>query len=253
MKPDLIIRQNTNSTEVRVIGMAAILRDIACASVDITNLNKHKTQLVAGMALPVGSVEFVREAMRIAGFPEPANMSYPDSLRDLLYREVLIRKAGEVIGSWFVKPLTTKAFTGFVFDTMQNPDSLDEHDREQHAAFMAMGADAQVWVSEPVRWLSEHRFYVANGEVIGSARYDPDGEDDAPSPRQDVIQNAVARLRDATRKDLTCALDFGVLSTGETALVEVNDAFALGLYGRSIEPRIYLDMLARRWAQIAGA
>jgi hypothetical protein len=39
----------------------------------------------------------------------------------------------------------------------------------------------------------------------------------------------------------------GVLSTGETAIVEVNDFWAIGLYDRALNPRVYLDLLQRRW------
>lgn len=44
------------------------------------------------------------------------------------------------------------------------------------------------------------------------------------------------------------AIDFGVLSTGETALVEMNDGFAVGAY--SIDAANYTDTIAPRWVQL---
>jgi len=45
-------------------------------------------------------------------------------------------------------------------------------------------------------------------------------------------------------------LDVGRLSTGGTALVETNDAWAIGLYGKALTPRVYLDFLGKRWKSI---
>lgn len=48
------------------------------------------------------------------------------------------------------------------------------------------------------------------------------------------------------------AIDFGVLTTGATALVEANDGYALGAY--AIAADAYADLLLRRWQELlAGA
>lgn len=47
------------------------------------------------------------------------------------------------------------------------------------------------------------------------------------------------------------SLDIGVLEPGETALIECNDAWALGYYRGTLSHRDYIDMLWRRWDQIA--
>jgi ATP-grasp domain, R2K clade family 2 len=44
------------------------------------------------------------------------------------------------------------------------------------------------------------------------------------------------------------AIDFGVLSTGETALVEMNDGFALGAY--AIDSQDYTDLICARWTEL---
>jgi hypothetical protein len=44
------------------------------------------------------------------------------------------------------------------------------------------------------------------------------------------------------------SLDFGVLRTGETCLVEVNDAYALGHYG--LQSVLYARMIDARWEEL---
>lgn len=47
------------------------------------------------------------------------------------------------------------------------------------------------------------------------------------------------------------SLDVGVLDTGETALIECNDAWALGYYKGSLAHKDYIRMLWMRWEQLA--
>lgn len=206
-------------------------------------LSQDVDDLAAGAAVPVGSVEFVREAMKLAGISEPDNLSYPVQLQKYLAGSVRQLRAGSVLGRHFVKPLRTKLFTGFVFDSMQDPAELGEHDREQHAAFMALPPDEMVWVAEPVSFAGEWRYYVRDGRVIGRGRYDPGGADDVGEPRAAVVERVLADLP----FEHPCALDFGVLDDGRTVLVEVNDAWAIGLYAEAMPAAEYLDYLLDRW------
>lgn len=199
-----------------------------------------------GECLPVGSVEFLRCAMQIARIREPQNMSYPEGAQRFLGRTIRKLIAGQVVGKWFVKPLATKAFTGFVFDSMTGHLAYCQSLRASHLAFLAMPADTLVWVSEPVDFQSEWRFYVQQGKVIGSARYDPTGADDAPVPDQRIVLDCI----EAVGFDTPFAADFGVLQCGSTVLVEVNDAWSLGLYGKALEPLAYLQFLHARWQSL---
>src|SRR3546814_7795613 len=82
---------------------------------------------------------------------------------------------------------------------------------------------------------------------LGWARYDPDGADDAPLPDAHDVQQMIRdhhkgeALQERTH---LCAysLDVGVLDSGQTALVEVNDAWALGLYRGMSDIAGYLKM-----------
>lgn len=240
------------------VSAAAMLLDLPVHKASISQLRDPgpgaglptavAADLQEGRLLPVGSVEFVRAAMAIAGITEPDNLSYPKPLRHLLKRDLFQLAAGQVVGTWFVKPMRTKTFTGFVFDTMADPITLCEHDQEQHAAFLGMGAAETVWVSEPVTFLSEWRYYVHQDRVLGCARYDPEGSDGAPHPDAAILAESVRAMREIGVA--ACAIDLGVLDSGETALVEVNDAWALGLCGRALAPSQYLTMLRDRWVQM---
>lgn len=63
--------------------------------------------------------------MQLADIKEPSNITYPSVLRHFLKRNVEQRRAGSIFHA-FVKPIETKTFTGFVFDAMQDPHTLDD-------------------------------------------------------------------------------------------------------------------------------
>jgi hypothetical protein len=157
--------------------------------------------------------------------------------------------AGYVLGHWFIKPTTTKAFTGFVVDTLGNPEHLDGHDRIQYQAFLALPPEEPVWVAEPVSWLSEYRYYVIDGQVRGDGRYDA-APDDMPIPNRELVAEMASLVAREPNAPAAFSLDVGVLSSGETALIECNDAWALGLYKGSIARADYIELLWRRWEQL---
>lgn len=156
-----------------------------------------------------------------------------------------------MIGRRFVKPVATKAFTGFVFDTLGDPTALGEHDRAQCEAFLGLDPAAPVWVSEPVTWRSEVRFYVLDGKIVGEGHYD-EGPDDALLPERSAVGEMVRQVCSSQNAPVAFALDAGVLECGATALVELNDAWALGYYSGTLTARQYLQMLWRRWRQMAS-
>src|SRR3546814_4145004 len=74
-----LIFQIPGSFETRALQTLAYQRDIETFRASLENLPLYADHLRAG-ALPVGSVEFVREAMRLADIIEPEVMTYPDAL-----------------------------------------------------------------------------------------------------------------------------------------------------------------------------
>ncbi len=240
-----LILQNLSSAELRAVRHAVRVGDgIHEQLVSLEGLPAHKEALQRG-AMPVGSVEFVHAALLLIGRPIPPGLSYAPGARDFLSRDVKLCRVSDVQARRFVKPQETKLFTGFVYDPASAPDASCEH-YEDWAVLMRLHEDTFVWSSEVVEWQCEWRYYVQDGEVIGSARYDPLGEEDAPLPDQNIVSDCIAAL------DLRhpYALDMGVLASGKTALVEVNGAYSIGLYGRALEPMVYLNFLHKAWVYL---
>lgn len=229
--------------------------DLPQALCDVEDLPAYAPALKAGSAVPHGSVEFVRAALACAGCAEPVNLSYPAALQAWLGREVRagLRSDIERLGRpVFVKPQRTKAFTGFVLPASEARATLSAHDAEQWAVLQDLAPQTPLWFSEPVELLCEWRFYVCEGVLLGAARYDPDGADDAPAPDARVVQAAVDAFKD--QAPVAYALDFAVSpapdGTLRSILVEANDAWALGLYGRALSPSQYWRMVQLRWHQL---
>jgi len=196
--------------------------------------------------LPVGSVEFVRAAARRLGVSLPDFEAYPQALRRFLHRAVrpgILNDAQSTRSVLFVRPMRAiKAFTGFV--STDPPLSLMDPRLE--------GADptTAVWFCTPVSWLCEWRYYIVDNQVLGAGRYDPEGADDAPDPDPQQVQAMVAAFGPCAPAGY--ALDVGVLSTGQTALIEVNDGWALGHYKGTCSPADYLRLLQARWEELCG-
>ena len=55
-------------------------------------------------------------------------------------------------------------------------------------------------------------------------------------------------VKDFENSPKAYCLDAGVLSTGETALIEVNDAFSVGIY--NMPKNVYAELLITRWNEL---
>jgi hypothetical protein len=102
-----------------------------------------------------------------------------------------------------------------------------------------------VWCSEVLDFVSEYRVFVVGGNVVGVRHYDGDA---ARSPDASAIAEMVEAMAEGLPAG--CAIDVGVLSTGRTALIEVNDGFSLGRYGLGVDA--YTDLLLARSRELAG-
>lgn len=240
-----VFEDGSSSYEVNKIFQASLTYDIPCLKRQLADLHLHRDLLRT--YLPVGTVEFVQEAMRLLNcVPAPWNC-YPDVLRPFLHREVSRTTKGalDLSADVFVKPAEhLKAFTGFL---LQSPS-------EERHAFDLLPDSTPVWTAEKVQFLSEYRYYVWD-EGFMRGRYD-DGADDAPEPDERLVGEMATDLSDEFRYQANdalsqpFALDVGVLATGQTALVEVNDAWAIGLYENALSPSEYYRFLLKRWDSI---
>lgn len=201
-------------------------------------LDLDRTCLVAG------EVDSISGALKQLEIDQPTTDSYPDSLKPFLHRRIWKSTVGNLqqgffngtMAPVFAKPhLREKRFTGRVFS--------------EPGDFFFLGGVSKrepVICAEVVEWISEFRVYVVNSEIRAIAHYVGDAE---AAPDRQILEQAVTLLDQAGQSVAGYALDFGVLSSGETALVERNDGFALGAY-EGLEAKDYADLVIARWTEL---
>lgn len=265
----MLVLQAETSPEVRTALLVATMRGTPVRRVSLKDLQcdlNVRASLAAhlGEILPVGTVEFVRTVMGIRGVPEPDGMGY-GPIGDFLRREIregVLYELQAAEGPVFVKPVATKTFSGFVYDPRRGAKHT-EYQLEQLKAIASLKTSTRVWLSEVVEFACEWRYYVdAAGHILAKARYDADGDDDAPEPTVEVVQSAIdstVTYLEARGNAHPFAIDVGVLANGRTAVVELSDAWALGLYGHARTPGAtdwkaedYVDFLLQRWRSIVA-
>lgn len=187
-----------------------------------------------------GEIPVMLMAMRSLGI-EYSHDDYPIPLRGFLHRRIWNSTLGsiqsKVFNGYMEKPIfikpadKLKKFTGFILN------GTDDW-------FMANGAGANTAItcSDPVKWITEYRIPVVKGQVLDMCHYDGD-----PCVKPDTVTVAemVAAWNNSPR---AYCLDVGVLDTGETALIEVNDAFSCGSY--SMTKETYAVLLTTRWEEL---
>lgn len=195
----------------------------------------------------MGEIPVMLSAMKQLGIKYHYN-DYPESLQKYLHRKVWTSTMKEVrqrlyddldgeleLGlGWFIKPKDKlKRFTGFVCSIIDDLQFVN-----------GAGNQTKLWCSEPVIFISEYRCPVINGKVMGM--YAAPGKD-GKLPDRIVVEQMAKDFVDAPS---AYALDVGVLHTGETALIEVNDGFSLGRYG--IPADVYTQLLQTRWSELCS-
>jgi hypothetical protein len=135
----------------------------------------------------------------------------------------------------FIKPLNTiKAFTGFVATNEINMRVFSE------------GYEGWVCYQDVIELVSEYRMYISNHKILGMKHYSGDC---LQFPNRNVIEQCFNRSKQLIDYH-SYTLDFGVLDTGETVLIEINDGFAIGNYG--LEALKYYLFCRNRWLQLTG-
>lgn len=188
---------------------------------------------------PVGSVEFVKSLAKRQHIQLPTAMSYPTCLLNEKFmarqiREGVMSEAGE---DEFIKPrFRVQKFTGSINRLLYEYEGCPTNER--------------VWISSPVSFVSEWRIYVIQGREAGRARYDANETDDQPLD-EEFIRLAIDTMT-CSGAPIGYALDVGLLDNGRTAVVEVNDGWALGYYKGTCSQEDYTDLLWKRWQEIVA-
>ncbi|QDV48834.1 ATP-grasp domain-containing protein [Gimesia fumaroli] len=190
-----------------------------------------------------GGVGTIREAIKRANRSLPDLQELPDCLEPWIGRKHWTSTLDEVRQPFekevptqpvHVKPLHEhKRFTGTVFKEF----------RDLIPSATVDGA-TEVLVQEVVEFVSEWRAYLFRGRIKTVANYQGDPLA-FPDPAR--MQAALDAFENCP---IACSMDWGITSTGETLLVEVNDCYALGNYG--VDMYIYTAMIEARWREIMG-
>ncbi len=191
--------------------------------------------------LVVGGSGAVRHALALLGVKTPAIDDLPEPLAGFRGRRVWDSTWGAICEAYpesgpavFVKPRRDpKAFAARRVAAFRDLIPLSH-----------VPAETAVLVSEVVEFVSEWRFYVLRGRVVGAGWY---SGNPLTFPDSKVVADAVKAWPDGPAG---YGIDFGVVADGRTLLVEVNEGFSLGCLG--LRPRLYSQILEARWVELVG-
>lgn len=211
----------------------------SCSFDKISELETHDEHIL----VPVGSVEFVKKfCSHFNIFLPLESLSYCEPIRPYLRREIKRTTLGEADSSEFVKPIEVKTFTGAVKNTLRSLNPL-----------------IKVWSCPVVPFESEFRVYiqdyVSGPKVVGWTRYD-DLECINPDPPIEWVKEIAQSVHNSIGPS-AYSIDIGWRpDIQKYDVVELNDAWALGLYRNSDKQSSppsnedYAEMLISRWRQI---
>lgn len=191
----------------------------------------------------IGGIGFVRKAIEILGCQAPETIDVPDCLSIFARRKIWHTTLNDIHvneDKWpvFIKPkVDHKIFTGHVVKTFLDLLKTSHLPREM-----------PVLASEVVKWKSEYRCFVLDGELLDARRY-TGSVDWYPNVEQvrKMIKLATPTMPVAYSIDVGAMLD-SQDRMWDTALIEVNDGFSLGTYGLS--PPLQVKMLLARWKEM---
>lgn len=166
--------------------------------------------------IPLGTVKWVENFIsKEKSIPD----YYPDFLKKYLFRNVWKTDKWPMEKGIFIKPADKhKRFNGFV--------TFGGYRKKKKGPF---------WCSDKVNFVNEWRYYVSNGKILIGEWYSGDEVNTPDAPKLNIeIPN-----------DYCGALDFGILTTGELALVEANSPYACGWYGKN--HKLYFEWIVAGW------
>lgn len=197
---------------------------------DLNTLFKHRP---SKNDVLIGSVEVTTKFFEYLEVDVPSYLGYPEELKSYLLRDIKTCKYSELSDSYpyFVKPKDgVKLFTGSLVANSTQRSYLEEY------------SDIDFLVSDPIDFVSEWRCFVHKGELKGIQYYLGDY---CNYPNTDKIKEMISKYKESP---VSYTLDVGVVKSGETALVEVNDMWAIGSYG--FDAKTYVRMSIDRFMEI---
>lgn len=231
------------SPEGRLIYQHAIMENLKTRFFHVEGAGEVVALNITPADLVVGSVEVVSAVFQSLGVSVPEPDYYPACLRELLGRKVEKTTWGKareqaLSGPVFIKSHAWKLLAGRVYGPVDASGMMQE---------ISLPEAAPVWISEVVRWRSEHRVYVVHDRIVAACQYGEHPDDEEGLDLGVVRQAVDAMARHQPRK--AYAFDWGVLESGQTTLIENNDGWAIGAYP-GISHVAYFHMLYERWKEI---
>lgn len=192
----------------------------------------------------IGSITGIHDLLSLLGLETPTNTDYPKCLSEFLLRDIRLTTASELLfrvavegECLFSKPLKLKLFTGKVFTPVDGLTLLRNLPPEE-----------PVYISSILEWEAEFRVYISKSEILAACRYDDNPKEELEI-NMDVVRKAIVLLNESENAPTSYTLDFGLTKSGETALIEMNDGYALGKY-KGISDKDYFNFIADRWYEI---
>lgn len=187
----------------------------------------------------VGSVDTTEKFFERIGVEVPKYLGYPEGLEKYLYRNIKTVRFGDIDRHppYFIKPKDgVKLFTGAHIEKPEHLESLRKFDN--------VPDDLEVYMSDSMNFLSEFRCFVHKGQPVGIQYYRGD------FMRYINTYWLYDMIRDYKDAPIAYTLDLGVNETGNTALIEVNDMWAIASYG--LDAKTYTRMVIDRQLEICG-
>ena len=200
-------------------------------------LSRNQLRLDSGTFV-AGDNSVIATVLKMIGY-NFINDSYPKSIENYLGRQVWETTIRNLLyqeeHGFFVKPkLKAKLFTGFVINSYHDLIQLERFSKK-----------TDLYCSALVNWLSEYRVFVINSKIVGIKTY---AGDETRTLDMSIVEKAVKDFENSPERTASYGIDFGVVDSGQTTLIEWNDGFALGSYG--LDKEIYTDLLIARWEEI---
>jgi len=175
---------------------------------------------------------------------EVPSINIPDCLNKPKY---LKRK---VWTSTIEEVLEKEEFPLFLKPLEKNPDLPSGVVQSKYNAPLLLSkvpVDTKLIVSNSLDIVAEYRCYVMDNNIVGVKHYQGNFN---IFPNMQLVDEMILSYAYIGGSPCCYTIDVGVLSNGETILIECNDAWAIGNYGLSSE--IYSKFLSKRWFEIVG-
>jgi len=169
----------------------------------------------------------------------PPDIDYPDVLSVYYGRKFWKSTLNTIYNNrdkWniFIKPVEDKLFTGKVIKKASDFRGMDSE-----------FGDVDILCSDIVDIKAEWRCFIRYDKILDIRLYCGDWRY-SYNPR--IIEEAVKEFIYWKDRPFGCSIDFGVTSSGETIIVEVNDGYSLASYG--LQTLDYARLISARNSQL---